>query len=124
MKASAPNWLVVGFQVVEKIFRPSVLNHDEACWLVETAIRTRITSTSRPAASARTWKPRSPSGRRSDRARADPAGSARVTALTTASRPDLRASQCSHLHADLAELRLGLLVDVGRQRRVAQSGEQ
>ena len=65
MKASAPNWLFAGFQVFEKIFRPSVVNHDEACWLVETAIRTRITSTSRPEASARIWKPRSPSGRRS-----------------------------------------------------------
>ncbi len=76
MKASAPYWLAPGFQLFVKIFRPSVLNHDEACWLVETAIRTRITSTSRPHASARTWKPRSPSGRRSDRARADPAGMA------------------------------------------------
>ena len=68
MKASAPNWLAAGFQLLVKIFKPSVLNHDEACWLVETAIRTRITSTSRPHASARIWKPRSPSGRRSDRA--------------------------------------------------------
>ena len=92
MKASAPNWLAPGFQLLVKIFRPSVENHDEACWLVETAIRTRITSTSRPHASARTGKPRSPSGRRSDRGRADPAGtagSARVTVLTTASRSDL-----------------------------------
>src|SRR5216683_609164 len=127
MKASAPNWLAAGFQLFEKIFRPSALNHDEACWLVETAIRTRITSTSRPAASARTWKPRSPSGRRSDRAPADPAGpagSARATVLTATSRSDPPASQWSHLHADLAELRLGHLVDVGGQRRVAQSGEQ
>ena len=88
MKASAPNWLAEGFQLFVKIFRPSVLNHDEACWLVVTAIRTRITSTSRPDASARTWKLRSPSGRRSDRARADPAGaagSACVTVLTTSS---------------------------------------
>src|SRR6266568_4857075 len=115
MKASAPNWLAVGFHVVEKIFRPSVLNHDEACWLVETAISTRITSTSRPDASARTWKPRSPSGRRSVRAPADPAvtaGSTRVTALTTTSPADLRASQFSPLHADLAQIRLGHLVDV------------
>ena len=35
MKASAPNWLVAGFQVLEKTFRPSAENHDEACWLVE-----------------------------------------------------------------------------------------
>ena len=64
MKASAPNWLVAGSQLFVKIFRPSAENHDAACWLVETAIRTRITSTSRPEASARIWKPRSPSGRR------------------------------------------------------------
>ena len=68
MKGSAPNWLAVGFQVLEKILMPSVENHEEACWLVETAIRTRITSTSRPAASARAWKLMSPSGRRSDKA--------------------------------------------------------
>ena len=63
MKASAPNWLFAGFQVVEKIFQPWLENHEEACWPVEIAIRTRITSTSRPAASAMTWKLRSPSGR-------------------------------------------------------------
>src|SRR5487761_1237756 len=73
MKGSAPNWLALGFQFFEKIFRPSAENQDEACWLVETAIRTRITRTSRPAASARTWKPRSPSGRRWDRGPAAPA---------------------------------------------------
>src|ERR1700730_16988982 len=126
MKASAPNWLGAGFQLFEKIFRPSALNHDEACRLVETAIRTRITNTSRPAASARIWKPRSPSGRRSDRGRADPAvpaGSACALVLTATSRSDLPASRCSHLHADLAELRLGHLVDVGGQRRVAQTRE-
>ena len=50
--------------MVEKIFRPWVLNHDEACWLVETAIRTRITRTSRPAPSASHWKLRSPRPRR------------------------------------------------------------
>src|SRR5229473_283066 len=100
MKASAPNWLAAGFQLLAKIFRPSVLNHDEACWLVETAIRRRITSTSRPDASARTWKPRSPSGRRWDRALADPAGtagSAFAAVLTTSSRSDLLASQ-THYH--------------------------
>ena len=86
MKASAPNWLAAGFQLLAKIFTPSVLNHDEACWVVETAIRTRITRTSRPDASARIWKPRSPSGRRSDKGLADPAGtagSACATVLTT-----------------------------------------
>src|SRR5580692_5436206 len=96
MKASAPKWLVAGSQLFEKIFRPSVLNHDEACWLVETAIRTRITSTSRPAASVRTWKPRSPSGRRWDRAPADPvgtAGSACATELTMQNPSGLLASQ-------------------------------
>src|ERR1019366_5151768 len=144
MKGSAPNWLAAGFQLFEKIFRPWLLNHDEACWLVETALRTRITSTSRPDASARTWKPRSPSGRRSDGAggagspgpargrrsdgaRADPAapaGSARATVLTATNRSDPPASQCSHLHTDLGQLRLGHLVDVGGQRRVAQTGEQ
>src|SRR5271166_4564061 len=105
MKASAPNWLAAGFQLFVKIFQPSVVNHDEACWLVETAIRTRITSTSRPHASARIWKLRSPSGRRSDKARADPAGvvgSACVTTLTTVSPSDRASqSQCSYLYAYL-----------------------
>jgi hypothetical protein len=73
MNARAPNWLFAGFQVLEKIFRPSAENHDEACWLVEIAIRTRITSTSRPATSAMTPKTRSPSGRFSVNA---PAGTA------------------------------------------------
>jgi hypothetical protein len=77
MKGSAPNWLVEGFQVLEKIpLMPSVVNHDEACWLVETAIRTRITSTSRPATNVMTWKLRSPSGRFPDNAPPDPAGTA------------------------------------------------
>src|ERR1700689_2614068 len=114
MNGSAPNWLVVGFQVFEKILRPSLENHDEACWLVETAIRTRITSTSRPAASVMTWKVRSPSGLRSDKVGVDPAGMAGstfVAVLTGASRSDQDASRCSR--TDLAELRRRLLVDVG-----------
>src|SRR6266700_3917905 len=129
MKASAPKWLVAVSQLFEKIFSPCELNHDVDCWLVETAIRTRITSTSRPDASARAWKARSPSGRRCDRGWVDPAGPAGpagstcVTALTT-SRPDLRVSQPSPLAADLAQLRLGLLIDIGGQRRVTQLGEQ
>src|SRR5271167_551634 len=106
MKASAPNWLAAGFQLLVKIFQPSAVNHDEACWLVETAIRTRITSTSRPHASARIWKLRSPSGRRSRRAAwADPAGTtvpAFVAVLMTTSRSDRASqSQCSQLHAYL-----------------------
>src|SRR5580692_9858994 len=115
MKASAPNWLVAGSQLFVKIFRPSAENHDEACWLVETAIRTRITSTSSPEESARIWKPRSPSGRRCDKAPADPAGpagSAFTIVLTMPYRSGLR--------ADLAQLRLGLLVDAGRQWRVSE----
>src|ERR1035438_5622481 len=120
MKASAPNWLVVVFQVVEKIFRPSALNHDEACSLVETAIKTRITSTSRPDASATTWKARSPSAGRSDKGWVDPAGPAGstfVTVLTAAGRSDPRASRCSRQsRADLAYLRLGHLVDLGRHQ--------
>src|ERR1700727_404374 len=107
MKGSAPNWLAEGFQVLEKILTPSVENHEEACWLVETAIRTRITSTSRPAASVRAWKLTSPSGRRLDKGRADPAGpagSAFVTVLTVASRSDQRAPWCSpQSGSDLAE---------------------
>src|ERR1039457_7539905 len=98
MKASAPNWLAVGFQVVEKIFRPSVLNHDEACWVVEMAIRTRSTSTNRPDARAMAWKEISPSGRRSDRGRVDPAGTAGstfVTVLTPTSQSDRDTSQGS-----------------------------
>src|SRR5450755_1291129 len=103
MKASAPNWLVAGFQVLEKIFRPSVLNHDEACLLVEKAIRTRMTSTSRPDASAMTWKVRSPSGRRSDKGRVDPAGTAGstfVVLLTVTSQSDRDASRCSRRARD------------------------
>ena len=64
MKASAPNWLAAGFQLLVKMRRPSALNHGAACWLVVMAIRTRITSTSRPAPSVTAWKPRSPSGLR------------------------------------------------------------
>src|ERR1700761_268402 len=82
-KSSAPNLLADVFHPVEKIpDSPSLLNQDEACWLVEYAIRTRIARTSRPAASARIWKRRSPSGRRSDRALAGTACSADVTVLT------------------------------------------
>src|SRR6516165_9535107 len=91
MKASAPKSLAAGFQLLVKIFQPSVENHDEACWLVETAIQTRITSTSRPDASAMIAKARSPSGRCCLRGSADPAGtagSALVTVLTTASPSD------------------------------------
>src|ERR1035437_9831774 len=127
MKGSAPNWLAAGFQLFEKIFRPWLLNHDEACWLVETAIRTRITSTSRPDASARAWKPRSPSAPRASgagRVRAARPDPPRATVLTATNRSDPPASQCSHLHTDLGQLRLGHLVDVGGQRRVAQTGEQ
>src|ERR1700751_436332 len=110
MKASAPNWLVAGSQLFVKIFRPSAENQDAACWLVVTAIRTRITSTSRPEPSARIWKRRSPSGRRCDRGAdpAVPAGSAFTAVLTMSNRSDLG--------ADLAQLRLGLLLDVGGQR--------
>src|SRR5215472_8878552 len=120
MKDSAPKWLFAVSQLFVKIFRPSVENHDAACWLVETAIRTRITSTSRPEASARFWKPRSPSGRRCDRVAdpAVPAGSAFTAVLTMSNRSDLRG------RADLAQLRLGLLLDVGGKRRVVQRGKQ
>src|SRR5271155_5579883 len=94
MKASTPNWLAPGFQLLVKILRPSLENHDEACWVVVNAIRTRITSTSRPHERARIWKVRSPSGRRWDRPGVDPAGlagSTRVTVLTTASPSDMPA---------------------------------
>src|SRR3984957_13457552 len=128
MNGSAPNWLAEGFQVLEKILTPSVENHEAACWLVETAIRTRITSTSRPAASAMAWKLMSPNGGRPEKGGADPAGpagSAFVAVLTVASRSDQWAPWCSpQSGGDLAELRLGHLVDAGRQRRVAQRGEQ
>src|SRR5487761_1258152 len=52
----------------------SVLNHWVDCWDMVTAIRTRITSTSRPDPSERTWKARSPSGLRGASPEADPAG--------------------------------------------------
>src|SRR5450631_3985978 len=114
MKASAPNWLAAGFQLFVKIFRPSALNHEVDCWVVATAIRTRITSTSRPAASVMIWKVRSPSGRRSDRGRADPAGlagSALVRVLTKTGRSDPSASKFPPLRrllgGYLAELRVG-----------------
>src|ERR1035438_7895160 len=45
MKASAPKSLAAGFQLFVKIFVPSLLNHEVDCWMVATAIRTRITST-------------------------------------------------------------------------------
>src|ERR1700733_12979118 len=128
MKGSAPNWLAVGFQVLEKILMPSVENHEEACWVVEMAIRTRITSTSRPAASAMAWKLMSPNGRRCDKGRADPAGPAGsdfAAVAPVAERHDESWPWCAtRSRGDLAELRLGLRVDAGRQRRVAQRGEQ
>src|SRR6516165_10413623 len=119
MKASAPKSLVVGFQLLVKIFQPSAVNHEEACWVVEKAIRTRITSTSRPHASARIWKLRSPSGRRCDKGWAGPAtsaGPAFVTVLTTTNPSDLRAFRRPSLRRYLAELRLGLRVEARRQR--------
>src|SRR6185295_19217096 len=88
---------------------PSVVNHDEACWVVEKAIRMRMTSTSRPDASAMIWKVRSPSGRRSDRGRAGPAGTAGpaccVTVLTITSRPGPPASRSSSPRSLLVRLR-------------------
>src|ERR1700733_3058417 len=124
MKASAPNFWAAGFQSLEKIFVPSVENHDEACWLVETAIRTRITSTRRPAPRVRTWKPRSPSGRRSVRESAGRPWRSGVTMLTAASQYRPAAARRSGLRPDLAELRRGLLVEAGGQRRVVQGGKQ
>src|SRR5215468_5184687 len=133
MKASAPNFLAAGSQTVPKIPHPSVLNHNEACWVVERAIRTRITSTSRPDPSAMAAKLRSPSGRRSDRGRAGPAGmvgpACCVTVLTITSRSGRRASRCSwrarsRTRADLGELCCGLLVQTGGQRRIVQAREQ
>src|SRR5581483_369477 len=91
----APNELVAGSQLVEKIpLKPSWENHDVDCCVVVMAIRTRITSTSRPAASARICKTRSPSGRRCASGWADPAtsaGSALTAALTTGSPSELAA---------------------------------
>src|ERR1035438_7339946 len=96
MKASAPKSLAAGFQLFVKIFVPSLLNHEVDCWMVATAIRTRITSTSRPAASVIIWKVRPQSGRRSDRGRADPAGlagSALVSVLPRSGPSDPSASK-------------------------------
>src|SRR6516165_5431885 len=125
MKASAPKSLAAGFQLLVKIFQPSVENHDEACWLVETAIQTRITSTSKPDARARIAKMRSPSGRWCFRGSVDPAGAAGSTSvivLTTASPSDKAAPRqpFASLAGDLAQLRLRLLLQAGGQRRVSQ----
>src|SRR5215831_10594189 len=97
------------------------------------AIRSRITSTSRPHASVTIANPRSPSGRRCSRGWADPAGiagSAFVTVLTTPGPRVLPASQCSWRsytprsgRSDLVELGFGLCVEASWQRRVAQGGE-
>src|SRR5689334_19317953 len=109
------------------MLQPAVLNHDEACWLVEIAIRARITSTSTPAAAARIWKTRSPSGRRWASGWADPAGaagSACTAALMTANPSEPLASRIHTLRSDLAELRHGLLVEAAGQRRQADLGEQ
>src|SRR5690242_16514171 len=84
-KAIAPNWLVAGFQTVEKMpLQPAVLNQDVDCCAVETTIRIRMMRTSRPETRARSAKARSPSGRACESGRADPAGvagPALVTAL-------------------------------------------
>src|SRR5512142_2735081 len=90
-------------------------------------MRTRITRTSRPAASARYWKPRSPNGRRCASGPADPAaraGSACATVLTTMNPSELLASPSSWLGRDLAELRYCLLVEAGWQRSVTELTEQ
>src|SRR3984957_17893906 len=83
--AIAPKWFVVGSQSMEKMpLSPAELNQAVDCCAVVTAMRTRMTSTSMPAASVRIWNPRSPSGLRCASALADPAGvagSALVTAL-------------------------------------------
>src|ERR1700722_1974871 len=77
MKAIAPNLLFAGSQSVEKTpDQPSVVNHEADWFVMVTAMSTRITSTSSPDASARTWKARSPSGRRIDSRAAGPAGAA------------------------------------------------
>ena len=75
--AIAPNLPCAGSQSTEKMpAQPSEVNQEVDCWAMVTAIRTRITSTSRPDASARSWKARSPSGLRGDSPEADPAGMA------------------------------------------------
>ena len=73
--AIAPNLPCAGSQSMEKMpDQPSVVNQEVDCCDIVTAIRTRITSTSRPDASAMTWKARSPSGLRGESPEAGPAG--------------------------------------------------
>src|SRR5215469_5109434 len=123
MKASTPNWFCAGFQLYEKMPQPSVVNHDEAWLVVVMAIRTRITSTSRPAPSARYANRRSPSGRRRSKGEADPAGTAGSTFVATLMMTDrscLSASENSSSRGYLVELSLGHSVEVRRQRRVAE----
>src|ERR1035438_3845392 len=90
-------------------------------------MRTRMTRTSRPAARARSWKPRSPSGLRWCSGLAGtggPAGSAFVTVLTTVRLPERRESWCATLRGDLAQLSRGRRVDARRERRQVERGEQ
>src|ERR1700747_3079737 len=73
--AIAPNLPCAGSQSTEKMpDQPSVVNHWVDCWVMVIAIRTRITSTNSPDASAMIWKEMSPSGLRRISPEADPAG--------------------------------------------------
>src|ERR1700685_4579804 len=75
--------------------KPAVVNHVVDCCAVVTVMRTRMTRTRRPAARARIWNPRSPSGLRLLSALADPAGvagAAFVTVLITVLSSELRES--------------------------------
>src|SRR5579859_5818173 len=109
----APNLLWAGSQSIEKTpDQPSALNHWVDSLDMVTAIRTRITSTSSPDASASIWKARSPSGLRGDSPEADPAGvagSACTVALMRTGPSGLPVSwRSSFLAGDLAQLGRGL----------------
>ena len=55
MNERAPYFPKAGFQVLEKTpLKPTVVNQSVDCFVVDMAMRTRITSTSSPDASART----------------------------------------------------------------------
>src|SRR5260370_348952 len=102
MNGKAPTLLFDGSQSVEKTpDQPAVVNHVVACWVMLMAISARMIRTSSPAARQRTWKERSPNGRRFVRGEADPAGGAGSAFVTMLM-----------LRRDLAQLRRGHRGDV------------
>src|SRR5206468_11960462 len=110
MKARAPNCSAGGFHVDDvKKLRTMCRNAGAASWVVEMAMRARMTSTVSPHSKVTTVKTRSATGRRRALGSfADPGGLVGVE-VAVAVKPGSRRDQ------EGVELGLGLVEDVGRQ---------